>query len=432
MKKLIISTLIFITAINFSFGADDYGTTTGTFLKFGIGARAAAMGNAALTNTFEPSAIFWNPAQLFFIDKYNVQLTHNQGFMGNTQNFLGANLPLDFGNVGIAINHLSSGEMARTIATGSGYEKTGNFSNSDLALMASYSKGFGDNLSFGVTAKYISQTLSNTSGSALALDLGLFTKFDMINLGFAVRNLGTSIKFKSEEYPLPFQLQAGGSITLDDFQGSIIFGTLGESKVSLGIGGEYKLMKILSLRCGYQTGYGEIEGSFKGLSGGLGINYEGIQLDYAFTPFAELGNSHHLSLAYTWGATRRIKQEVREEEPEPEVKVTRKEPEPVKKPETVDKTATKELKLYEKGKCYGVHYASYPKKAEAENAKSILIDNGIKDAVVILKVDENTNIAWFQLISGCYDKSNDAVNFIKENPWVMKELNLTKKPVVIK
>ena len=51
MKKviLLLVTILFILSLNELNAEDNYGTNAATFLKLGIGARPAALGNATLT-----------------------------------------------------------------------------------------------------------------------------------------------------------------------------------------------------------------------------------------------------------------------------------------------------------------------------------------------------------------------------------------------
>jgi len=51
------------------------------------------------------------------------------------------------------------------------------------------------------------------------------------------------------------------------------------------------------LRGGYQFGF-----DLNGLSAGAGFRYQGISLDYAFVPYAALGNSHRFSVNYAFGS----------------------------------------------------------------------------------------------------------------------------------
>gem|GEM_PF-3595304 len=73
------------------------------------------------------------------------------------------------------------------------------------------------------------------------------------------------------------------------------------------LGTEYAVFSALSLRMGYlagsvPVGMGEGSGGHKAsdevsrLGAGLGMRISGYQIDYAFTPLGELGNTQRISL----------------------------------------------------------------------------------------------------------------------------------------
>ncbi|MBI4054923.1 MAG: hypothetical protein HY402_02185 [Elusimicrobia bacterium] len=81
-----------------------------------------------------------------------------------------------------------------------------------------------------------------------------------------------------------------------------------DKKVVVGMGTEYQVLSTLSLRAGYAAfqgkGAGQFDGSeteslssLAGLSGGFGLRLGGYLLDYAFTPFGDLGNVQRVSLS---------------------------------------------------------------------------------------------------------------------------------------
>src|SRR5207244_6511318 len=53
----------------FSLGEQRAGTSSGAFLKIGVGARAVGLGESFVAVANDPSAIFWNPAGLASIQR---------------------------------------------------------------------------------------------------------------------------------------------------------------------------------------------------------------------------------------------------------------------------------------------------------------------------------------------------------------------------
>src|SRR5256885_364703 len=82
---------------------------------------------------------------------------------------------------------LSGSESANPDSTGGA---------SDMSLGFSYARKVGGT-GFGVTGKYIRETILNYSASAFGLDLGVLHRFDNrpLSLGFDLSNAGTDIRF---------------------------------------------------------------------------------------------------------------------------------------------------------------------------------------------------------------------------------------------
>ncbi len=67
MKKILINVIIgsvLVLVLSFNCYANVAGTTTTSFLKIGVGARAAAMGDAFTALADDPTALYWKLANL--------------------------------------------------------------------------------------------------------------------------------------------------------------------------------------------------------------------------------------------------------------------------------------------------------------------------------------------------------------------------------
>src|SRR5512132_1463695 len=60
----------------FTFGDQRVGTSSGTFLGIGVGARAVGLGGSFVAVANDPSAIFWNPAGLASLQRPELLLSH--------------------------------------------------------------------------------------------------------------------------------------------------------------------------------------------------------------------------------------------------------------------------------------------------------------------------------------------------------------------
>ena len=63
-----IFTLAFLSSVVFTQTINRYGSTAANFLEIGVGSANAAMGDAGVTIAEGPSAVYWNPAALAFIE----------------------------------------------------------------------------------------------------------------------------------------------------------------------------------------------------------------------------------------------------------------------------------------------------------------------------------------------------------------------------
>lgn len=303
------------------------GTTSATFLKLGVGARAVAMGGAFTGVARDPYAIYWNPAGLAALGgERNLGLFHNDYFQGLGQEFLFYTSPAE-GIKFLKSRELRSGVwglgldyfyVPKDLERRSGLNESdplapispveGKFGAYDLAFSAGYGWKTGRDLSLGGALKVIRQSIDDKSGSSFALDLGVLKDFtwrgDLWTGGFSVQNIGPGVKFISKRYDLPLIFKAGVSRRLPD-SGALI--ALEADKPidnypSFILGAEYPLTSMLALRTGYKYRlYGNELGPWSGFSAGAGISFSRFSFDYAFSPFGDLGNSHRFSLNVRFG-----------------------------------------------------------------------------------------------------------------------------------
>ena len=55
------------------------------------------------------------------------------------------------------------------------------------------------------------------------------------------------------------------------------------------------------MRAGYQLGHGQDQlGSLVGFAAGFGVKISRLTLDYAFVPFGDLGDTHRMTLGWSF------------------------------------------------------------------------------------------------------------------------------------
>lgn len=312
------------------------GTNAAAFLEIGVGARAMAMGGSYVAVANDPTALYYNPAGIVWMDNIQVELMHNKWLVDTNYEFVGVTMPLPFWrlSVGASLIMLDYGEQP--VRTEERPEGTGEkYSARDYAVSFSLASALTDKFSFGLTGKYINQRIWHMSGGAAALDVGIFysTPVEGLRLGMSISNFGGELKmsgrdlnttvdpdpdnqnitripviYKTNGFPLPQIFRAGISYTRD-------WGRLGRilltsdvlhpsnATESINLGFEYGYAGMFFIRAGYENLYEE--DSINGLTLGGGIDYVqpgkmGIRIDYAFSDWGILESAHRFSIGLSF------------------------------------------------------------------------------------------------------------------------------------
>jgi len=152
-----------------------------------------------------------------------------------------------------------------------------------------------------VGVQFIQQKINDKQAFSGAIDVGLrYPVSHNLNLSFGLYNIGIGPKFIEERDPMPMDIRGGigykpfGEIlTLSADCDAYIL----DRKYYASVGTEVKPIKYLALRAGYRFGYGsdKYDSNIVGLGCGGSIYFVGISLDYAYVPFAFLGETHRIS-----------------------------------------------------------------------------------------------------------------------------------------
>lgn len=308
------------------------GTNAASFLEIGVGARAMALGGAYAAVANDPTALYYNPAGIVWMDNIQIELMHNEWLVGTNYEFLGATMPLPFwsSSIGVSFILLDFGEQA--VRTETRPEGTGEvYGARDYAVGITYATALTDRFSFGLTGKYINQRIWNVSGGTAALDVGVFysTPLQGLRLGMSISNFGgelrisgrdldstvdpdpdnlnidrVPVQFKTDSYPLPQIFRAGISYTMNwGALGSVMLTTdvlhPSSNTESVNFGIEYGYAGIFFLRGGYENSFEE--DAINGLTVGGGIDYYqrgaiGFRVDYAYSDWGVLEDVHRFSI----------------------------------------------------------------------------------------------------------------------------------------
>jgi len=270
------------------------GKTGAEFLKLGGGARALGMGEAYVALADDSTSVFWNPAGLAKMNFPDLTYMYNQWFLDIKHQYLNFAFPTVNGTFGGSYSLLDSGDIQGYDSTGA---LTSTFKTSSSALTFSWGRRINQRLSFGLCLKTISESLENRSASSTAADLGvLFDVNPRFSLGAAIQNVGTPLKFVTEDTPLPQSMRAGAALRSRIFNNDLNLAadlvSYADGTSALNVGTEYWLQDLLALRLGSARGH---------LRSGVGVVVSNFSLDYAYLSRDDLGTAHQVSVTYSFG-----------------------------------------------------------------------------------------------------------------------------------
>jgi hypothetical protein len=277
---------------------DNAGASAGVSLRFSPSARAAAMGDAFTAVADGVAATHYNPAGLGWTRQREVAFSYQDIVLDVGQGSLGAALPLGSQSAwGVLAQYVDYGATQRTVVSGAAGANSGTFTGQDIAVGLSYGSRLGS-WGYGATAKVFSSEIDNATASAFAVDLGLRWQADAspVSLGVSLRNLGTEVKYDQEAEHLPIEFRVGGAWWA--FEKRLLVTAevvkVAEENWSGHAGVEWTLADMFALRAGYD-GSVEID---NGLTVGAGFRSSGLEVDYAWIPFGDVGNNHRIGVGY--------------------------------------------------------------------------------------------------------------------------------------
>ncbi len=300
-------------------GGQRKGTSAAQFLKIGVGARAEGMGQAFVAIANDATALFWNPAGLTQFDKDQIYFNHTEWLVDTYIENAGIVYHFDsFNTIGLMISYLHMEDMMETTV----FQPFGTgryFTFSDAMFGLSYSRKMTDQFSFGITLKYMQETIAEVNIKSVLFDLGTLywtgfekTRFavsltnfssDFVPSGsFKQKNLNNEFieysDFQSFAPPTMFRFGIANDFIDNDQHKltlSVQLNHPNDNHENINLGTEYWWQKFIALRAGYKTA--QIEEDF---SLGFGIrqklSFSNLRFDYAYTNFGRLDSVNRFDL----------------------------------------------------------------------------------------------------------------------------------------
>lgn len=312
MKKGI---LIIFTALLWVTTWAQESQTAYNFLRLPVSAHVGALGGENITITEDDaSLIFHNPALINGVTDKSINLNYMTYMEG--VKIASASFVKGVGNRatwGALAQYMDYGSIKETTDAG---EVVGDFSAKDILIGGTFAYALTDNISGGVTAKFISSTIAGYSSLAVGVDLGLnyYNENQDISLSIVAKNLGGQVKAYEDEFEsIPFDLQVGATkrLTNSPFRFSAAITRLTDwdegLKNHLVFGIDLLLGDNIYVAGGYNfrrhnemaISDGDSESSHgAGLSFGAGLSLERFKLNVAYAKYHVSASSLMFSVGY--------------------------------------------------------------------------------------------------------------------------------------
>ncbi len=309
-------------------------------------ARSSGWGSVSTANGQGLEALFTNVAGTGFTKGTELIFSYTNWLKGSDVNIMAFGLSQKLGTNGgvltAAVMSMSFGEIDIT-TTSSPEPVQGTFKPSYMNINLAYAKAFSNSIYGGLTVKLITESISDATATAIALDAGIqyvTGEKEQIKFGIALKNVGAPMRFtgdglsfrgiipghgndndqftveqRSARYELPATLRIGASydfligeanrITL---AGNFTSNSFTKDQFTLGL--EYALKYYLQIRAGYtyqdgmfNTNVADRGTVYTGLNAGFTVslpfnkeNETGIAIDYSYRASNPFSGTHSVGI----------------------------------------------------------------------------------------------------------------------------------------
>ncbi len=284
------------------------GTLGGQSLKIGVGARAAAMGDAYVAIADDATAVYWNPAGIARLSGQSISINHTAwpAEILFDQAAYVFNVKWIPGMIGVNVRALTmSQDKVRTTYLPDGTGET--FDAGEWAYGITYARSLTDKFSAGLSINYIQTGLDNVTGKSTTFDFGTLYDVGILGakIGMSIQNIGGDMTFIDidEKVKMPVFFRVGGSFSVlqrgeSRLLTAVEFTHPPDNSEKLNFGAEYAFHDYLFLRGGYKMNY-----DTEGMTAGFGVKFpltlvksSVARLDYAYSDLKYLSQAHRVSV----------------------------------------------------------------------------------------------------------------------------------------
>jgi hypothetical protein len=277
----------------------------GTFLLLPVGARATALGQAAIADGGTTEALYWNPAGLAAVRRGEAAIHHYTAFFGSGDALtIAAPIP-GIGVIGFGAYLVNYGDLDVTPPGGGGSIPIGRLSPRNVALIVGFATDLGP-VSAGLDYKLVQfradcsgdcTNVPSAVGTTHAVDIGVQAALlgSPLVVAAAVRNLGFPLQVNNQAQadPLPTRVVIGVKwpVLRPPGQADALDLTI-LADLETAVQGEFEPAPLLGLESGVRdvvrlrVGYAFVDAAARGPSLGLGIHVGRLGVDLARTFYA--------------------------------------------------------------------------------------------------------------------------------------------------
>lgn len=320
MRKLFLISALILSVVLISPVMAETGDAgrAGSFMKFGIGARAIGLGGAYTAVAEGIDAVYYNPAGMGYSREREVGFTYHSLTLDRHLNSGAIIYPIRNESI-ITFSWINS-YISDVPMIDSDRNYYDDFSNSNNSFGLSFSKAFFEQLSVGGNLRYVQSKLDQINAYTVGVDLGVIAKpLPQYSIGLTISDLGSNMQWDSSDYwsgtrggiyhdRYPIRVRGGVAGTFFNEQLLVAADVMKVEDLdpNFYVGGEYWFMKriveliedeeaedelreviinkkLLGIRAGYSDGSLTFGGSlyypFGTFSGGFDYAYKGGKLD---------------------------------------------------------------------------------------------------------------------------------------------------------
>lgn len=289
-----------------AYASDGAGAAGAIYLRLPVSAKSIAMGEVTAALPGDPFGWLYNPGVKGGPSRMGAGIFHSQWVMDTYYDNACFNRQVGgMFDLRMAMTYMSAPEVE-------GYDiaglPTGPLKNNNFQGILGLGYSPTDRIGLGVNVKYIQEKIADWTAQGVAFDFGVSAELpvDGVSVGVTARNIGPKITFITHEEELPLAVSGGGAWNRVIDPGQRIGLTLAAEAVFpqhedayAAFGAELSAREVLFLRAGYNA---EPDREADGFTAGGGVKImKRAMLDYAWTPYGDLGNFHRISVYFALG-----------------------------------------------------------------------------------------------------------------------------------